>query len=197
MIKKIRHYFATGLLITLPVFFTLYIMYTALVFIDGVCGKVLNFYIKKHLGFTIPGVGIILGIVTVFLIGFVAANFLGKKFLHALESWFLKFPFIRQVYPAAKQIVDSFVSKEGPSFKKVVLVEYPSKGLWAVGFLTNDGFKEACLKTGAELVHVFVPHTPSPLTGFLVLVARQDIKILDIPVEDGIKLIISGGIVKP
>jgi uncharacterized membrane protein len=197
MLKQIRHYFATGLLISLPVFITVYLLYAVFRFIDSIFGKVVNIALKKYLGFCIPGVGFILGVVIVFFIGFVAANFFGKKIIKALESWFLKFPFIRQIYPAAKQIVDSFISKDSPAFKKVVLVQYPSKGLWAIGFLTNDSFKEAMDKTGRELVHVLIATTPSPLTGFLVLIPKEDIQVLDISVESGVKLIVSGGIVKP
>ena len=197
MIKKFRHYFATGLLITLPVFLTLYLIFAVFRFIDGLWGRVINHYLIKYYGFSVPGLGFMLGIVTVMLVGFVAANFFGKKIFHAMEGWFLKFPFIRQIYPAAKQIVDSFISKDSPAFKKVVLVEYPSKGLWAVGFITNESFKAAMDAVGEELVHVFVSHTPSPLTGFLVLVPKKDIKILDISVEEGVKLIVSGGIAKP
>ena len=197
MLLKIRHYFATGLLITLPVFLTLYLLYTIFRFIDGIWGKVINFYLKKYFGFAIPGLGIILGLVTVLAIGFIATNFFGKKIFKSLEGWFLKFPFIRRIYPAAKQIVDSFLSKESPAFKKVVLVEYPSKGIWAIGFLTNDSFKEAQDAVGGELLHVFIATTPSPLTGFLALFPKKDVKILDISVEEGVKLIVSGGIVRP
>lgn len=194
---KIRRYFATGFLITLPVFITLYFLFIILRFIDGIFGKAVNFYIKQYLGFVIPGVGIIIGILIVFTVGFTAANFFGKKLIHALERWFLKFPFIRQIYPAAKQIVDSFISKDSPAFKKVVLVQYPSKGIWSVGFITNESFKEANDKTGRDLLHVFIATTPSPLTGFLILAPREDVTELDISIEDGVKLIISAGIVKP
>lgn len=194
---KIRHYFGTGLLITLPVFVTLYFLFIIFRFIDGIFGKVVNMYIQKHMGFAIPGVGFIIGILIVFGVGFTAANFFGKKIIYALERWFLKFPFIRQIYPAAKQIVDSFISKDSPAFKKVVLVQYPSKGIWAIGFLTNESFKEANEKSGADLLHVFIATTPSPLTGFLILVPKDEVRDLGISIEDGIKLIISGGIVKP
>lgn len=197
MIKQVRHYFATGLLISLPVFITLYLLWSVFRFIDNIFGKVTNLYLKQHLGFTVPGIGFIIGAGIVFLIGFTAANFFGKKIIRALENWFLKFPFIRQIYPAAKQIVDSFISKESPAFKKVVLAQYPSKGLWAIGFLTNDSFKEAMEKTGRDLVHVLIATTPSPLTGFLALIPREDLQFLDISVEEGVKLIVSGGIVKP
>lgn len=195
--KRLRLYFATGFLITLPVFLTLYLLYIIFRFIDGIWGKVINFYLMKHFGFAVPGLGFILGLITIIVVGFVATNFLGKRLLHAVEKWFLRFPFIRQIYPAAKQIVDSFISRESPAFKKVVLVPYPSEAVWSVGFMTNDSFDKANKAAGEELVHVFIATTPTPLTGFLVLVPKSRVKILDISVEDGIKLIISGGIVKP
>jgi uncharacterized membrane protein len=193
---KIRHYFGTGLLVTLPVFITLYIMFVGFRFIDNIWGKAINTYLKNNFGFSIPGLGIIIGIVTVFVIGFIATSFIGKRTFRGIEGWFLKFPLIKQIYPSAKQVVTSIMSKENPSFKKVVLVEYPSKGIWVIGFVTNDGLKDACDKTGEDLIHVFIATTPSPLTGSLVLVPRSAVKVLDIPVEQGIKLIVSGGIVK-
>lgn len=194
---KIRHYLGTGILITLPVFITLYFLFIIFRFIDGIFGKIINMYLQKHLGFAIPGIGFVIGVLIVFIVGFTAANFFGKKIIYALEAWFLKFPFIRQIYPAAKQIVDSFISKDSPAFKKVVLVQYPSKGLWAIGFVTNESFKEANEKSGEDLLHVFIATTPSPLTGYLSLIPRGDVKDLNISIEEGIKLIISGGIVKP
>ena len=195
--SKIKRYFVTGLLITLPVFFTLYFFFAVFKFIDGIWGKVINFYLKKYLGFAVPGLGIILGLFTVLAVGFIATNFFGKKLFYVFERWFLKFPFVRQVYPSMKQIVDSFISKEKPAFKKVVLAEYPSKGIWSIGFITNESFKEAEEKAGEELMHVFIATTPSPFTGFLALIPRNNVKILDISVEQGIKLIVSGGIIKP
>lgn len=194
---KIRRYLGTGLLITLPVFITLYFLFIVFRFIDGICGRPVNFIIQRHLGFSIPGIGFIIGLLIVFAIGFIATNYFGKKLVRVLEGWFLKFPFIRQIYPAAKQIVDSFISKESPAFKKVVLVQYPSKGLWAIGFLTNESFAEANKKSGRDLLHIFIATTPSPLTGYLTLIPREDVQELDISVEEGVKLIITGGIVKP
>lgn len=195
--SKIRRYFVTGLLIILPSFITVYILYGIFTFVDGIWGKVINFYLRKHLGFTIPGLGFLLGIATIIIVGFFATNFFGKKLFLLFENWFLKLPLIRQVYMPAKQIIDSFISKDKHAFKKVVLVEYPSKGIWSIGFLTNDSFREAEEKTSQEMMHVFIATTPSPLTGFLILVPKRDIKFLDISVEQGVKLIVSGGIIKP
>lgn len=195
--SKIRRYFGTGLLITLPVFFTLYFFFIIFRFIDNIWGKLINLYLYKHFGFMIPGLGVILGLLTVVLVGFVATNFFGRKIFLAVEMWFLKLPLVRRVYPAAKQIVDSLVTREKRAFKRVVLVEYPSKGLWSIGFLTNESFARANEAIGEDLVHVLVATTPSPFTGYLVLVPKKDIRFLDISIEEGIKLIVSGGIVKP
>ncbi len=195
--SKIRRYFITGLLVILPLYITLYFLIVLFRIIDGVWGKIINFYIKKHLGFTIPGLGVLLAIITVLVAGFLATHFLGRSLFKTVESWFLKFPIVRQVYPAVRQIVNFFVSKERTAFKKVALVEYPSKGIWSVGFVTNDGFREAQEKSGKELVHVFIGTTPTPLSGFLVLIPKDQVKFLDISIEDGIKLIVSGGILKP
>lgn len=195
--SSIKRYFATGLLITLPVFFTFYIMFAVVRFIDGIWGKVINFYARKYLGFAIPGLGFILGLVTVLIVGFIATHFIGKRLFRGVERWLLKFPFISQIYPALRQIVSSFLSKDSPAFRKVVLVEYPARGIWSIGFLTSDGFREAREKTGKELVHIFIATTPTPLTGFLILVPKEEVKILNISIEDGIKLVISAGIVRP
>jgi len=194
---NIRRYFITGLLVTLPVFFTLYFLFVIIRFIDGIWGKVINFYLKKYIGFGIPGLGLILALITIVIVGFIATNFFGKRLFHRVENWFLKLPLIRQVYPAFKQVINSVISKDKSAFKKVVMVEYPSKGIWSVGFMTNEGFKEAEDKAGEELIHVFIGTTPTPLSGFLALFPKKDVKFLDITVEAGIKLIVSGGIIKP
>lgn len=194
---KLRRYFITGLLVVLPLFITLYVLFVIFRFVDGILGGVINGYLKNNFGFFIPGIGFVLGGLIVLIAGFCASHFLGKNALPAIEKWLLRFPGIRQIYPSTKQIISFMFSKEKAAFKKVVLAEYPSAGMWSIGFITNDGFQEAKDKTGEELVHVFIPSTPGPWSGFLVLMPVKEIKFLDIPVEEGIKLIISGGILKP
>lgn len=197
MISKLKHYLWTGLLVALPVFITVYFLYVIIRFIDWSFGSAINKFLLKYAGFGIPGLGVLLAFLIILGIGFLAANYFGKKLGKAVERWFLRLPFIRQIYPAAKQIVDSFISKESPAFKKVVMVEYPSKGIWSVGFLTNDSFRQANEAVSKDLIHVFIATSPSPFTGFLILVPRSDVKPLEITIEEGIKLIVSGGIVKP
>lgn len=194
---KVKRYFLTGLLLVLPLFITCYILILSFKFIDGILGGFINNYLRANWGFFIPGIGIILGILIVWVSGFIATHFLGKRVLSALESRFIGLPGVRQIYPSAKQIVGFLFSKDKAAFKQVVLAEYPCKGIWSIGFITNDSFAEANEKTAQDLVHVFIPSTPGPWSGFLVLIPRENIKHLDISVEDGIKLIISGGILKP
>ena len=195
--SRVKRYFFTGFFIILPAFITAYVLYAIFMFIDGLWGKVINFYLRKYFGFAIPGLGFILGMLTILAVGFVATNLLGKRIFGFFENIFRRFPIIKLIYDPAKQIVNSFISQDKPAFKKVVLVEYPSKGIWSVGFLTNESFEEAENKTGQELLHVFIANTPSPFTGFLILVPKRDVKILDMPVDKGIKLVVSGGIVRP
>lgn len=195
--SRIKRYFASGLLITVPVFITLYLIYVVARFIDGIWGKLINMYFMKYFGFTIPGIGIILAIITIVAVGFVATNFIGKRLFKGVEGWFLKFPLIRQIYPSMRQIVSSLMSKDHQAFKKVALVEYPSKGIWSIGFITNESFGKANEIAARELVHILIPTTPTPLSGFLILVPKDDVRILDISIEEGLRLVVSGGIVKP
>lgn len=194
---KLRRYFGAGILVILPAFITAYALYFIFQFMDGIWGKLVNIYLKKHYGFAIPGIGVILGLLTILIVGFIATNFLGKRIIHGLERWIMRLPLVRQIYPAAKQIIVSLVDEDKKAFKKVVMVEYPCKGIWTVGFLTNESFDAAQKAAGEELLHVFIGTSPSPITGFLILVPKHNVKFLEITVEEGIKLIVSGGIVKP
>ncbi len=194
---KLRHYFVTGLLLLLPLYITFYLLSIIFRFIDGIFGGLINGYLKTNFGFFVPGIGIILGVLIVLAAGFVTSHFLSKRVLSGIERWFSKLPGVRQIYPSTKQIIGFLFSKDKAAFQKVVLVEYPSKGIWSIGFLTNEGFKEAQEKTQEELLHILIATTPSPWSGFFVLIPKGEVKFLDMSVEDGIKLIVSGGILKP
>lgn len=195
--KNIRRYFITGLLVTLPAFFTIYLLFVIVKFIDGIFGKPVNVFLKHEFGFAVPGVGFILGLIFVMGVGVIATNLLVRNIFRPIERWFLKLPFVKQVYPSAKQIVDSFISKEKSAFKKVVLVQYPSKGIWSIGFMTNEAFLEAKEGSGEDLLSILIATTPSPFTGFVIFVPRKEVKILDMTIEEGIKVVVSGGIVNP
>ncbi len=195
--NKLKRYFITGLLTILPIFLTLYLFFIIFRLIDNIIGGIINSYLKAEFGFSIPGLGFIMAILIILLTGFVVSHLLSKKALPLIERWFLKLPGVRQVYPPIKQIIGFIFSKDKAVFKKVVLVEYPSKGIWSVGFMTNEGFREAQELIGQELVHVLIGSTPSPWSGFFILVPKNAVKFLEMSAEEGIKLIVSGGILKP
>ncbi|MDD5254874.1 MAG: DUF502 domain-containing protein [Candidatus Omnitrophica bacterium] len=195
--KKIKRYFFTGLLTILPTFLTLYILIFIFKVIDNIVGGVINKYLMSAFGFSIPGLGLIMAVLIILVTGFAVSHLLSKRALPLIERWFLKFPGIRQLYPSIKQIVGFIFAKEKAAFKKVVLVEYPSQGIWSVGFMTNDGFREAQELTGQELVHVLIGSTPSPWSGFFIMVPKSSVKFLRMPADEAIKLIVSGGILKP
>jgi len=195
--NKLKRYFITGLLTILPIFLTLLILFIIFRLIDNIIGRIINSYLKVAFGFSIPGLGFIMAILIILITGFVVSHLVSKRALPLIERWFLKLPGIRQIYPSIKQIVSFIFSKDNAVFKKVVLVEYPSKGIWSVGFMTNEGFREAQELTGQELVHVLIGSTPSPWSGFFILVPKNAVKFLRMSAEEGIKLIVSGGILKP
>jgi uncharacterized membrane protein len=192
-----RKYFITGSLIVLPVLITTILFLWLFRLLDGLLGRYINHYLLSHYNYAIPGLGIILALIIVLLVGFLGRLLISKKIISILEGWFVKFPIIKQIYPAAKQIIYFLFTEAKTSFRKTVLVEYPRKGIYSLGFLTNEDC--ACFneKTNKELFGVFLPSTPSPLTGFLVFVPKEDMIVVDILVEDALKLIISGGVVGP
>ncbi len=195
--NKLKRYFIAGLLTSLPIFLTAYFLFIIFTLIDNIIGRIINNYLKSAFGFSIPGLGFIVAILIILLIGFVVSHLVSKSAFPFIERLFLKLPGVRQIYPPIKQIISLIFSKEKDVFKKVVLVEYPSKGIWSVGFMTNEGFREAQELTGQELVHVLIGSTPSPWSGFFILVPKNAVKFLKMSAEEGIKLIVSGGILKP
>lgn len=196
MFNNLRKYFISGLVVFLPIALTVYLFFLAIDFADTFFGK---FFGKVGLEFAnYRGLSIIVGLFIVFMIGFVTTNFLGRKIHNFFERLVLKLPFFKQVYPALKEMaIFLFARDRLASFKKVVLVEYPRRGIYAIGFLTNDTSKEICDNTKKELCNVFIPSSPGPLTGFTVLVSKKEIIYTRISIEDAFKFIVSGGVVNP
>jgi len=192
-----KKYFITGLLIILPLFITFYLLFSIFVFIDGVCGTLINTLLRRYFGFSVPGLGLIIGLLVIFFTGFLATNFLGKRLLRVFERWLMRFSFIRQIYSPIKHIIHYVASREKPSFNKVFLFEYPSKDIWTLGFVTNEHFEKGSVSSGSDLVAVYIASTPNPFTGFVVFVPRSNLRPLDISVEEGMRLIVSGGIMTP
>lgn len=196
---KLKAYFFTGILVTAPVMITFFVAYKLIVFVDVSVNKLLppQFTLNNYLPFTIPGLGIIILVVALILIGMFAAGFLGRFFLRLGEWIVYKVPFISSVYSLLKQIFETFLSSKSDAFKKVVLLEYPRKGIWILGFVSTDTEGEVKDIVKKDMVNVFIPTTPNPTSGFLIFVPREDVVELEMSVEDGIKFVISGGIVSP
>ena len=197
MFTYLKRNFIAGILVSFPLLLTVYILVILFQFVDGILGKFVNTYLSKALGFYIPGLGLILFLIIIFLVGFLTTHFLGRRLYFILDKTLRRFPLIRHIYPSIKQIIEFLFAYQRQAFKKVVLVEYPRPGIWSVGFVTNEAFGEAREKTKQDLMNVFIPSSPGPLTGFFILIPRQEVIFLDIPIEDAIKLIVSGGLLNP
>lgn len=194
---KLYKYLVAGLAVTLPIAITCYILFIFFRFADGLLGKFLNKFLKDMLGYPIPGIGIFTSLILVLLVGIIATNFLGKRMFPLFEGWFSKLPFVNAVYPSAKQMIDFLFSKEKIAFKKVVMIEYPRKGVYSMGFVTNEGMEEIDRKALKEMVSVFIASTPSPFTGYFLFVPKEEVIFLDMTVEEAVKLIVSAGIISP
>ena len=196
---KIRAYFFTGILVTAPVAITLYMAYKFIIWIDRLVNQLLppQYKFDAILPFTIPGLGLVILVLALILVGMFAAGFLGKFFLRLGEWIVYKVPLISSIYSVLKQIFETFFSTKTQAFSKVVMLEYPRKGIWILGFVSSELKGEVKGKFDQEMLNIFIPTTPNPTSGFLIFVPKKDTIELDMKVEDGIKFVISGGLVEP
>jgi len=198
MINKLKKSFISGLIVFLPITLTIYCFVLVLNFSDGLLGRFLEPYFYENFGFYFRGFSIIAGIYLIILIGFFATNYLGKRIYEFFENFLVKLPFFRQVYPAIKEMAVFLFSRDNAAkFNKVVFVEYPRKGIYAIGFLTNTAPINVFKKNNPELCNVFIPSAPGPLTGYVVIVPKKEIIFTDISIEAAFKFIVSGGVVNP
>ena len=199
LVAKIRAYFFTGILVTAPVAITLYMAYKFIVWIDRLVNQILppQYKFDEILPFTIPGIGLVVLVLALILVGMFAAGFLGKFFLRLGEWIVYKVPLISSIYSVLKQIFETFFSTKTQAFSKVVMLEYPRKGIWILGFASSELRGEVKEKFAEEMLNVFIPTTPNPTSGFLIFVPKKDTIELDMKVEEGIKFVISGGLVEP
>ena len=196
---KLRAYLFTGILVTAPVAITFYVAYKFIVWVDVFVNKMVppQYHLDNYLPMTIPGLGLIVLVLALILIGMFAAGFLGRFFIR-LGEWFLsRMPLISSVYSLLKQIFETVFSSKTQAFKKVVMLEYPRKGIWILGLVSADLKGEIEQKLPNEMVNVFIPTTPNPTSGFLIFVPKKDVIELDMSVEEAIKFIVSGGLVEP
>ena len=190
----IRNYFITGVFVLIPIGFTLYISKI----IIGLSSKIIpeNINPNNYLPYSIPGAEIIISIILITIVGGLSLSFLGKKILKLIDDLFKRIPFLRTIYSAILQMTETF-SKKDSNKKSVVLIEYPRKGVWAVGFATKENKGEITKKLGKELVNVFVPTTPNPTSGFLLMFPKDELIYLDITFEEASKFIVSAGTSNP
>lgn len=202
MMKKIKanfkRYFITGLLVVVPLYLTIYIFALIVGYMDTLLNYLPEFLQPDtYLPFHIPGLGVIFTAVVVFVAGVLATNLLGKKLVEIGDKILARIPLFRSIYKPLKQFMETFLVSGYSGFRRVVLVEFPSKGMYSIGFLTGVAYGEVQNKTKEKVVNVFLPTTPNPTTGFYILVPEKDVTLLEMSVEDAFKLIITGGMVSP
>jgi uncharacterized membrane protein len=198
---RLRSYFLTGLIVVGPVAITIYVVWWFINLIDTwVKPLVPPQYLPEHyLPFNVPGVGLIFGITGVMLVGALTANLFGRTLVSYSEMMLARMPIVRSVYRTLKQIFETVLSKNGGSFKRVGLIEFPRRGLYAIVFLAGEPPVEVDEKigNGNQMITVFMPNGPNPTTGFIVFVQASEVIPLDLSVEDAAKLVVSAGLVAP
>ena len=186
----LRNYFITGVVVLIPIGFTLYLSKILI----GLSSKIIpqNINPNSYLPYAIPGIEILISIIFITIVGGLSLSFLGKRILKLIDDLFKRIPFLRTIYSAILQMTESFSNKDNDK-KSVVLIEYPRKGVWAVGFATKENKGEMAQKTNKKLVNIFVPTTPNPTSGFLLMYPIEDVIYLNMTFEEASKFIVSAG----
>lgn len=197
-IVAIKKYLLAGLVVWLPIIATVLILRFLIDLLDQTISLLPAKYNPETLlGMNLPGLGAILSVIVLFVTGILATNLFGQKLVRISESILDRIPLVRSIYSATKQMIEAVVSTNSQAFRKVVLVEYPRKGLWSVAFQTGGATGEITKKTEKEMVSIFIPTTPNPTSGFLMMVAKDEIIELEMSVDTALKFIISLGVMQP
>lgn len=194
IIARLRNYFITGIVVLIPIGITLYLTKFFISISSNLIPSRIN--PNTYLPFDIPGLEIVLAIIFITIVGGLSLSFIGKKFLQLVNDLFKRIPILRTIYSAIGQMTETLAPKKGQK-KSVVLVEYPRKGSWAVGFATKKNEGEIAKKTNSNLINVFVPTTPNPTSGFLLMFPKDEIIYLDMSFEEASKFIVSAGTSNP
>ena len=199
MMSRIRRCFITGILVTAPVGITFYVAWLFVSFVDAKVTPFIpqSYNPSSYLPFDLPGVGLVVLLVFLVLVGWIAAGVGGRYLVHLGERILRRMPVIRNIYGAVKQIFETVFTSQSQAFREVVLFEYPRRGCWALGFITGKTKGEVQNVTSDEVVNVFLPTTPNPTSGYLLFLPVKELIPLNMTVEEGIKMIISGGIITP
>jgi uncharacterized membrane protein len=195
---RIKHYLLTGLIVVVPAAITLYIIQALI----GVMDQVLSIIPQPYhpdtlLGFHLPGLGLVLLILLIFVVGIATHNYAGKKMVGFGEALVRRIPVVRNIYQALKQFTEAIFLNSGGHFKQVVMLEFPRKGVFSLGFSAGPARGELERQAGERIWHIFIPCTPNPTTGYYVLAPEKDLLLLQMSVEEAFKLIISGGLIAP
>ena len=197
-VSTLRKWLVAGILVWAPLAITYWVINAVIGFMDKTILLLPPSYRPEAVfGFNIPGFGAVLAIFVVLFTGALVANFLGRKLITMGESVLDRIPLVRSVYSAVKQVIETFVSQDSRSFRKVVLVEYPRKNCWSLAFLAGEPVGEVQDKTAKKVLTVFVPTAPNPTSGFVIMVPEDEVIPLGMSVEEGFRMVISLGVVTP
>jgi len=198
-LRRLRATFVSGLLAIIPVGLTVYVLWFLYHLIDGLVGRSTPFgvMVQKALGIWIPGMGIYMTVILILLVGVVTRNFLGKTLHYYFERIFFSIPGVRKMYSTLKQFTNALLSRDTSSFQKVVMFEYPKDGINIIGLVTNEELGRLQNEMGEECLLVYAPTAPNPLSGMMLIVPKNKVTYLDIPVDDALSMVLSSGSVLP
>ena len=194
----LRRYLIAGLLIWVPLVITVVVIRSLVGFMDqSMLLLPKEWRPEALLGYPIPGLGLVLTVTIVVMTGLLAANLFGRRVVAAWESLLARIPLVRSIYSAVKQVAETIFAANGEAFRKVLLIEYPRRGIWTLAFQTGTATGEIQRRTEAEVITVFVPTTPNPTSGFIMMIPKNEVMELEMSVEDALKLVVSLGVVAP
>lgn len=194
----LRRYVIAGLLVWVPLVITVVVIRALVGFMDqSLLLLPPEWRPEALLGYPIPGLGLVLTVTIVFVTGLLAANIFGRRIVSAWESLLARIPLVRSIYSAVKQVAETLFAANGEAFRKVLLIEYPRRGIWTLAFQTGTATQEIQQRTEAEVITVFVPTTPNPTSGFIMMLPRNEVMELSMTVEEALKLVVSLGVVGP
>ncbi len=197
--SRMRAYFFAGILVVAPIFITFYLAWLFIGFVDSKITPLIpvKYNPETYLPFALPGLGLVILVLALMLMGALTAGFMGRMWKRFSEDMLARMPVIRNIYSALKQILETVLADHSAAFREAVLIEYPRRGIWAIGFITGRTQGEVQSTTEEECINIFLPTTPNPTSGFLLFVPKKDLVPLSMTVEEAIKMVISGGIVTP
>ncbi|RKF17158.1 DUF502 domain-containing protein [Roseovarius spongiae] len=201
LLARLRASFLTGLVVIAPVALTIWLVWALAGWVDSVVLPFIPHQLRpeRYIGINLRGLGVIVFLVFTVIVGWVAKGLIGRSFIRFAESLVERMPVVRSIYSGVKQIAETIFAQTERSFEKACLIQYPRKGIWAIGFISTSAKGEISQKaeTGGQLMSIFLPTTPNPTSGFLLFLPREDVIELDMTVEDAAKLVISAGLVYP